>query len=107
MRNSILKSSNYKWYVFFAMATGSLTNVIHHGAVSIALPTLAKEFDVSLTIIQWVVLAEALTISSMLLPMGKLSDTIGRKPMYLGMGFTCSWIEFKRLIPTKNVRFFF
>ena len=83
MRNSILKSSNYKWYVFFAMATGSLTNVIHHGAVSIALPTLAKEFDVSLTIIQWVVLAEALTISSMLLPMGKLSDTIGRKPMYL------------------------
>ena len=65
------------------MAIGSLTNVIHHGSVSIALPTLAKDFDVSLTTIQWVVLAEALTISSMLLPMGKLSDTIGRKPMYL------------------------
>ena len=83
MLKSVYSSSNYKWLVFSAIGLGSLTNVIHHGSISIALPTIAREFDVSLTTIQWVVLAESLTISALLLPMGRLSDIIGRKPMYL------------------------
>lgn len=83
MLKSVYSSHNYKWLVFAAIGLGSLTNVIHHGSISIALPTIAREFDVSLTTIQWVVLAESLTISAMLLPMGRLSDIIGRKPMYL------------------------
>ena len=32
---------------------------------------------------QWVVIAEALTVSSLLLPMGRLSDIIGRKKVYI------------------------
>jgi EmrB/QacA subfamily drug resistance transporter len=83
IRERIFLANNYKWMVFAALGTGSLTNVIHHGSVSIALPTIAEEFKISLSLVQWIVLAESLTISSMLLPMGKLSDMIGRKPMYL------------------------
>jgi len=73
----------YKWLVFSAVGLGSLTNVIHHGSVGIALPTIAQTFNISLTTIQWVVLAESLTISAMLLPIGKLSDTVGRKKIFL------------------------
>ena len=69
MLKSVYSSHNYKWLVFGAIGLGSLTNVIHHGSISIALPTIAREFDVSLTTIQWVVLAESLTISAMLLPL--------------------------------------
>ena len=83
MLQTIYSSKNYRWFVFAAIGLGSITHVIHVGSISIALPTIAREFNVSLTTIQWVVLAESLTLSAMLLPMGRLSDIIGRKPMYL------------------------
>ena len=83
MLSKLTHEENYKWLVFSVVAIGSITNVTHHGSVGIALPTIAKDFGVSLTSIQWVVLAETLTISVLLLPMGRLSDIIGRKPMYL------------------------
>lgn len=83
MLQTIYSSNNYRWLVFAVIGLGSITNVIHHGSISIALPTIAREFDVPFTTIQWVILAESLTVSAMLLPMGRLSDIIGRKPMYL------------------------
>jgi len=76
-------TSYYKWLVFSAVGLGSITNVIHHGSVGIALPTIAQTFNISLTTIQWVVLAESLTISAMLLPIGRLSDIVGRKSVFL------------------------
>jgi len=83
MRFAIYESANYKWIVFATVALGSVTNVTHHGGVSIALPTIAQSLSVSLTTVQWVILAESLAISAMLLPMGKLSDQVGRKPIHL------------------------
>ena len=83
MLSKLTHSLHYKWIVFSVVAIGSITNVTHHGSVGIALPTIAEDFGVSLTTIQWIVLAETLTISVLLLPMGRLSDIIGRKPMYL------------------------
>ena len=83
MTPKLTHKENYKWLVFSVVAIGSITNVTHHGSVGIALPTIAEAFGVSLTTIQGVVLAETLTISVLLLPMGRLSDIIGRKPMYL------------------------
>ena len=76
MRFSCYQSPNYKWIVFATVALGSITNVTHHGSVSIALPTIAQNFSVSLTTVQWVILAESLAISAMLLPMGRLSDQV-------------------------------
>ena len=55
----------------------------HYASVIIALPTIAQSFSVDLTIVQWVILAETLTISALLLPMGRFSDLLGRKPLYL------------------------
>ncbi|MFL2783618.1 MAG: MFS transporter [Dehalococcoidia bacterium] len=83
MQPRLYNSTHYKWMLFFALGLGSVTNVAHHGSVGIALPTIAQFFGVSLTTVQWVVLAESLTISAMLLPMGRLSDMIGRKSMYI------------------------
>ena len=83
MLSKLTHEENYKWLVFSVVAIGSITNVTHHGSVGIALPTIAKDFGVSLTSIQWVVLAETLTTSVLLLPMGRLSDIIGRKQIYI------------------------
>ena len=50
---------------------------------TIALPTIARHFDTDLATVQWVVIAEALTISALLLPIGRLADMLGRKRVYI------------------------
>ena len=51
--------------------------------MSVALPTIAQHFDADLSAAQWVVVAEGLAVSALILPMGRLSDIIGRKTVYL------------------------
>ena len=80
---SLTRSPNFKYWVFGALAIGILASVIDHGSVNVALPTIAEEFDTDLPTIQWVVIIYALTISALLLPMGRLSDLIGRKKVYI------------------------
>ncbi len=52
----------------------------------VALPTISEHFKTDLPTAQWVVLGYAVTISALLLPMGRLSDLVGRKRVYL-VGF--------------------
>ena len=73
----------YRWWVFSAVALGTLTSVVNHGGMSVALPTIAQYFEADLSTVQWVVIAEGLTISALLLPMGRLSDIVGRKRIFL------------------------
>ena len=54
-----------------------------HGSINIALPTIARHFETDLPSVQWVVTGFALTISALLLPMGKLGDLIGLKRLYI------------------------
>ena len=73
----------YKWWVFAAVALGTLTSVVNHGGMAVALPTIAQHFDADLSTAQWVVVAEGLAISALILPMGRLTDIIGRKRVYI------------------------
>ena len=84
-RNVVLLTQrpNFKYWVFGALAIGIFTSVVDHGSVNIALPTIASEFKTDLPTIQWVVIIYALTIASLLLPMGRLSDLAGRKKVYI------------------------
>ncbi len=73
--------------MFSAIALGLFVSVADHGSVAVALPSIANEFQTDLPTVQWVMIAYALTISSLLLPMGRLSDIVGRKRLYI-VGFT-------------------
>ena len=57
-----------------------------HGSVTVALPTISEHFGADLPTTQWVVIGYTLTISALLLPMGRLADIAGRKRIYL-LGF--------------------
>jgi EmrB/QacA subfamily drug resistance transporter len=50
--------------------------------VKIALPTLSRAFGVPLTTIEWVVLAYVVTITGLLLALGRLADHLGRRRVY-------------------------
>ncbi len=83
MRGALARSPRYKWWVFGAVGLGTFTSVVDHGSLNVALPTIAAHFDTDLPTVQWVVVGYALTISALLLPMGRLSDVVGRKQVYL------------------------
>lgn len=79
----LTQSPNFKYWVFGALAIGIFASVVDHGSVNVALPTIAEEFNTDLPTIQWVVIIYALTIAALLLPMGRLSDIVGRKKIYI------------------------
>jgi EmrB/QacA subfamily drug resistance transporter len=81
--SAIQQGRYYKWFVFFAIGTGMFTSVADSGSTIVALPTIARHFNTDLPTTQWVVIAYALTISALLVPMGRISDILGRKRIYI------------------------
>jgi EmrB/QacA subfamily drug resistance transporter len=75
-----------KWYVMAAVAMGIFLATIDSSIVNVALPTLVKEFGATFAIVGWVVLAYLLTLTSLLLSVGRVADMVGKKPIYL-LGF--------------------
>ena len=61
-------------------------SVLDQTSVSLALPRIADHFDASIPTVQWVSLGYILTTGALLLPMGRLSDIVGRKRIYI-VGF--------------------
>lgn len=77
------QGEDYKWWVLVAVVLGTLLTVMDLSTLSVALPTVGTYFGANIPSVQWVVLANALTISALLLPMGRAGDIIGRKPIFM------------------------
>lgn len=76
-----------RWRVFPVLALGTLMATFDISVVNIALPTLSRDFGVPLTTIEWVVLAYVLTITGLLLALGRMADRYGRRRIYgIGLG---------------------
>ncbi len=76
----------YKWYVLAATGMGIFLGTIDGSIVNITLPTMVEGFNTSFATIQWVVLVYLLTVSVLMLGMGRLADIKGKKPIYT-LGF--------------------
>ena len=104
LAGAVASSPHYKWWVFAAVGIGSFTGVMTFGSVNVALPTIADHFGSDLPTIQWVVIAQTLTISALLLPMGRLSDLVGRKRIYMiGLLFLIGASVFAALSPNVTL----
>jgi MFS family permease len=67
-----------------ALASLSLAMLVSSLATSIAnvaLPTLSVAFAASFAAVQWVVLAYLLTITALIVSVGRLGDLVGRRPL--------------------------
>jgi EmrB/QacA subfamily drug resistance transporter len=76
-------NSTYKWWAVSALGVGTLTTVGQFGEVNVAMPTIAHYFDSDLSMVHWVFTGNVMAISAFLMPMGRLSDIVGRKTVYL------------------------
>ena len=84
---AITASPNYHWWAYGAVAIGMFINVMDQSGINIALPEIADDFGADIPTVQWISLGYSLATSAMLMPMGRLSDMIGRKRIYL-IGFS-------------------
>ena len=76
-------NSSYKWWAFTAIGLSFFTQVMSMSMVFVALSSIADEFGITLRAVTWVVVAQALTISALMMPMGRLADIIGRRRVHL------------------------
>ncbi len=72
-----------KWKVFFLVASAVFMSTLDSSIVNVALPFIMKDLHTRVEVIQWVVVIYLLTVSSLLLTFGRLSDIKGRKIIYL------------------------
>ncbi len=80
---TLTTSNRYRWLAFTTVAVGQFTTVIGNSGTAVALPRIADDLELDLAVASWVMVAMALTISAVLLPMGRLSDVMGRKRVYI------------------------
>jgi len=70
------------WLIFFMVAIGIFMATLDGSIVNIALPSIMADLRVPLATIQWVTMIYLLTVTSLLLSFGRLSDIQGRRMVY-------------------------
>ena len=68
---------------FAAIGVSFVTQVASQSMVFVALSPIADDFGVTLRAASWVVVAQALTISALMMPMGRLADIVGWRRVHL------------------------
>ena len=74
---------DHKHLVFLVCVIGNFITVFDTTSSIVALPTIAHEFGTDLPTAQWVIIGNGLTIAALLVPVGRVSDLIGRKRIYV------------------------
>jgi EmrB/QacA subfamily drug resistance transporter len=74
----------YKWKAMLTVWIGIFMATLDGSIVNVALPTLTEYFRTDITTIEWVIMAYLLTITSLLLSLGRISDMVGRKSIFSG-----------------------
>lgn len=77
------KNDNYHWKVFWTVAIALFAMVLDFSIVFLALSSIADEFGVTLRAVTWVVISTSLTVSAIMLPLGRVSDITGRKKFHI------------------------
>ena len=71
-----------KWYVMAAVIMGTFLATIDGSIVNVSLPVMVTELHSNFVTMQWVILAYLVTVTTLMLSIGRLADMIGKKPLY-------------------------
>src|ERR1700712_236863 len=78
---------NQKWWTLIAVAVGVFMLLVDVTIVNVALPDIERALHASLSDLQWVIDAYALTLAALQLTAGSLADRFGRKRLFaIGLG---------------------
>ena len=83
MLGVLLAEKNRKWITLAAVAFGLFMIMLDNTVVNVALPAIERDLHVSISSLEWVVTAYALTFAALLITGGKLGDLYGRKRIFI------------------------
>ena len=72
-----------KWWTLLAVCVATFMLLVDITIVNVALPSIQRDLDASLTNLQWVVDAYALMLSALMLTVGSLADRLGRRLVFI------------------------
>ncbi len=81
--DALLAEENRKWITLAAVSFGLFMIMLDNTVVNVALPTMQRDLHVSVSQLEWVVIAYALTFASLLITGGKLADLFGRRRIFV------------------------
>lgn len=75
-----------RWLVLLTVGIATLLSSLNNSIVNTTLPVIKQSLHISLVQSEWIVLIYLLVLSLLLLPLGRLSDVVGRRRIFL-LGF--------------------
>jgi EmrB/QacA subfamily drug resistance transporter len=81
--NSHSEVYSKKWQILCAVMTGGFMVSVDGSVVNLILPTLVKSLTTDFARVQWVVISYLLTITGLIMIMGRLGDILGKRGIYL------------------------
>jgi len=82
MAQQVVRAPDPKWWTLVAVCTGVFMLLLDITIVNVALPDIQSELDASLSDLQWVIDAYALSLAALLLTAGSLADLYGRRRVF-------------------------
>lgn len=76
-----MSTTSRPWLAFSALALTILIVVLDYMVLNVALPTLQREMNATISELQWIADAYILVFAALLMTMGALADRIGHVPM--------------------------
>jgi EmrB/QacA subfamily drug resistance transporter len=83
MRARLFTDENRKWWTLVAVSFGLFMIMLDNTVVNVALPSIRSDLGISVSELEWVVNAYALTFGVLLLTGGKLADLLGRRTIFI------------------------
>ena len=83
MRARLVTDENRKWWTLVAVSFGLFMIMLDNTVVNVALPSIRADLGISVSELEWVVNAYALTFGVLLLSGGKLADLLGRRRIFI------------------------
>jgi EmrB/QacA subfamily drug resistance transporter len=83
MKTRLFAAENRKWWTLVAVSFGLFMIMLDNTVVNVALPSIRQDLGISISELEWVVNAYALTFGVLLLSGGKLADLLGRRAIFI------------------------
>jgi EmrB/QacA subfamily drug resistance transporter len=80
---AIARRPDAHWLVVAAVCVGAFMGQLDASIVTLALPTIQRDFHTSLGSVQWVGLVYLLVLVSTVATIGQIADSVGRKLLYV------------------------
>ncbi len=83
MKARIFAQENRKWWTLGSVAFGLFMIMLDNTVVNVALPSIERDLHITISELEWVVTAYALTFAALLITGGKLADLYGRRRIFI------------------------